>query len=339
MTQNNIAPGQTLKKLLYVAGFFGVLLTIVTELSHIYPVILELCGGSKSGCADVASTPFAKIFGVSVAYWGLLSYVVFLFVLYYAPVYILPIASAMLGAEFYFMWIMSSIIHIYCLFCLVQFFTVLLLFALTLGWHIKQPGDLMPVKLWVAPVIALIAFTALAAPVKLGAKAMSTNGSEIVTYWGNLDSKLRIEIYSDYQCGYCRKVEPEVDKIMEKNPNILIIFRDYIINSHKISPVAVSYANAVAFTKGKDEYLKVRKELFFNQKKLYEYLEKHLPTIDFTDELKKKIRQKVDYDMERAATLDIYQTPSLVIYRGNDMVQVVRGFQSYDQIARFLTAE
>ena len=85
MEKSSQTSNKLLTVALYVTGVFGVGLTIVIELSHHYRWLMELCGGQSSGCADVTSTPFAMVFGISVAYLGLLSYVVFLFVLRYKP--------------------------------------------------------------------------------------------------------------------------------------------------------------------------------------------------------------------------------------------------------------
>ena len=336
MTNNASQRDKIIKTLLYVVAGFGVALTIVTELSHHYTWIMELCGGDSSGCADVQSTPYSRIFGVSVAYWGLLSYVAFLFMLVYFPALTLPMASALLGAEFYFMWVMSSVIHVYCMFCLIQFFTVVVLFALTVAWHMKRREFFLPGGLWSAPMVTLLVFLAMVIPVKLLAPAPADMSGELITYEGNPDSAVRIEIFSDYQCPYCKKMESEIEKIRKNNPDVLIVYRDYIIGSHKLSPVAVSYATAVALTKGREEYLKVRSEIFENQEKLYEYLEKHLDEIEFTDKLKREIKAKVDEDMKIAASYEIYQTPSMVIYHGSDVAQIIKGPKPYEKFARFL---
>ncbi len=336
MNEINSNKKDPLKILLYIIGAFGVALTITTELSHHYPWIMELCGGSKSGCADVASTPFAKMFGVSVAYWGLLSYVLFLFLLVYAPVYTLPLAAALMGAETYFLWVMSSVIHIFCTFCIIQFITVSVLFVLTLAWNLKRDHQGIPGGIWSAPFIVILVFATLVVPVKIKSQNIQIADSEIITYWGNPDSDIKIEIFSDYQCGYCKKLEPVIDEIMKKHPDILIIFRDYVIRGHDVSPFAVSYANAIAFTKGREEFIKIRREIFDNQRRIREYLKEKAAAIKFSDDLKRKIRIKVSKDMERAASLDIYQTPSIVISRNGNVTQTIKGYKAYDKIAPFL---
>jgi protein-disulfide isomerase/uncharacterized membrane protein len=325
-----------LQTALYAVGMFGVALTIVTELSHYYPWILKACGGEASGCADVASTPFSRIFGVSVAYWGLLSYVAFIAALRFLPALVLPMAAFMLGAEFYFLWIMASVIKIYCLFCLIQFATVMALFIIAMAWAWRRAG-LFPKELfWATPLIVFISFAVFAAPVKFSAKKVEPLVTEMVTYEGDPKSVLRVEIFSDYECGHCKKMEPEIEKLKAARPDILIVYRDYIIGSHQVSPVAVSYANAIAFTKGREAFLAARKSLFENQERLYSFLQLALPSIAFTEDLKEKVNAKVEADRNLAASLGVYQTPTMVIYRGSELVQKISGHTQSSEIERFL---
>jgi len=276
------------------------------------------------------------MFGVSVAYWGLLSYVVFIFLMVYKPSLALPLAAGLVGAEFYFLWVMSSVIKIYCTLCLIQFCTVMILFALTAFWTWRNGDYFLPGRLWSTPVIALMVFSALVIPTRnrIEAEPLGTEG--LVTYAGKLDSHVKVELFSDYQCGHCRHMEPEIDKLIANHPDILLIFRDVILPSHKLSPVAASYANAIAFTKGPGEYAKIRTEMYNRQAKLYDYLKNHLDKVEFTDELKKKLRAKVKADMARAKSLGIYQTPSMVIYRDNKIVQKISGYRKYEKFSRFL---
>ncbi|MBI5814161.1 MAG: thioredoxin domain-containing protein [Nitrospinae bacterium] len=325
-----------LEIMLYVVAAFGAALAVVTELSHHYPAIMELCGGTQSGCADVASTPFAKLFGVPVTYWGLLTYVTFVYILRYFPVFTLPMAAVLMGAEFYFLWVMAYIIQVFCMFCLVQFGTVAVLFALALVWSLRAGNLKFPGGIWAVPVIVLLSFGAFAAPVKLSAAKANLQADGLVTYEGNLKASLKVEIFSDYECGYCRKFEPEVEKLRKNHPEALIIYRDFIIPTHSVSPVAVSYANALAITRGPEVFLAARKAMFENQEKLYGYLKERLPDVNFTEDLKTKINAKVDADLKRAQSLGIYQTPSIAISKGDKLTQVVRGFAEYEKLAEFL---
>lgn len=321
---------------LYVVASFGVLLTIFIELSHRIEWLMELCGGASGSCAGVSSTSFAYIFGISVTWWGLLSYLLVLFFLYRLSSLVLPMVSVMMGAELYFLWVMSTILHTYCTFCLINFATVLILFVITLLWAAQEKDFVLPGRLWSAPAVALFVFAVMAVPVKMGQKTNGFSTDTLVTYQGDLKSDLKIEIFSDYECGHCKKLEPEIDKLIKNRPDVLLVFRDFILRGHKLSPVASSYVNAVAFVKGNEESFKARGGVFANQSKLYDYLKARLPSITFTDELKEKINRKVADDMKRAEGIGVTATPTLAIYRGKKLIQVIRGFRPYETIIKYL---
>ncbi len=332
----NIKTKNPLQIPLYVVAGLGVLLTIFIELSHRIEWLMELCGGASGSCAGVSSTSFAYILGISVTWWGLLSYLLVLFFLYRIPSMVLPMVSVMMGAELYFLWVMATILHTFCTFCLINFAIVMILYTITLLWSAGRHDFILPGKLWSAPAVAFFAFAVLAVPVKMGQKTNGFSTETLVTYQGDLKSDLKIEIFSDYECGHCKKLEPVIDKLIKNRPDVLLVFRDFILRGHKLSPVASSYVNAIAFEKGTEEFFKARSEVFENQSRLYDYLKAHLPSVTFTDELKQKVNRKVADDMKRAADVGVTATPTLAIYRGEKLVQVIIGDKSYETIIKYL---
>jgi len=337
-------PGQSqaLPIAMLAVAVFGVLLTITIELSHQYPWIMELCGGSSSGCADVASTPYSKVpfeikgRQISVAYLGLLAYVFFIFFQVYGPRLAAPMAAAMMGAEIYFLWIMHSVLGIFCMFCVIQFVTVTILFLLTMAWEFRQSGHFLPGGMWSNILVVALAFIIPATPVMMKTSAQPVVDGDFVTYVGDPKSNIRVDIYSDYQCPYCKKIEPLVETIIQKNPDALLVFRDYIIPSHPLSPYAVSFTNGVAFTQGREAFVKLRREMFEHQEKLKDFLESRQEMVKFTPELRAKIEKKVEGDLKIAQSLDIYSTPTIVIYRGGKMAQIIKTPETYEKLAPFL---
>ncbi|MDH5510077.1 MAG: thioredoxin domain-containing protein [Nitrospinota bacterium] len=343
MNDKKAGASQTLPVAMLAVAVFGVLLTLTIELSYKYTWIMEICGGGQSGCADVASTPFARIpmpmmeNGLSVAYLGLLVYVSFIFCQVYFPRLTLPIASAMMGAEFYFLWVMASILGIFCMFCVIQFVTVSILFLLTMAWGWKRTDHILPGGKWANVAVVALAFVIPTAPVVLKKGSTSVMEGEYLTYAGDPASRIRVEIFSDFQCPYCQKIEPEVEKIMKLRPDVLVVFRDYIIPSHGLSPFAVSFANGVALTQGREAFIRIRREMFENQNRLRDYLEGHKDMVEFTPELRKRIEKKVEGDLKVAESLNIYSTPTLVVYRDGKMAQIIKaGDATYDKISRFI---
>jgi thiol-disulfide isomerase/thioredoxin len=336
---------QKLPIAMLAVAVFGLLLTIVIILSHRYEWIMSLCGGLQSGCADVDSTPFARVAlpflgegrSIPVAVLGMVAYAFFIFLQVYFPRMIPPLASAMMGAEFYFLWVMKAVLGIFCVFCVIQFVTVAILFLLAMAWGWRRSDHLLPGGAWANLAVLALAFVIPTAPVllKKSAPMMAQGGG--VTFAGNPDAKIRIDIFSDFQCPYCKKIEPVIDSVLQKNPRVQVVFRDYIIPSHQLSPFAVSFANGVALTQGREAFLKIRKEMFENQETLRAFLETRQDMVKFTPELRDKIEKKVAADLKIAESLNISGTPTLVIYRNGQMAQIIQAQDAvYEKIERFI---
>jgi protein-disulfide isomerase len=340
MTKNRIAdtlPSRGLTALLTAVVLFGMGLTVFIELSHYSPRLAAVCGVDGGGCADINATPYAKIFGVPTAAWGFLAYGVTLLSILYARQWTLPLVAAMMGAELYFFWLMASVIHIWCSFCLVQFGVVTVLLAVALPWSLSVDRWGLPGKLWSVPVVIVLSFFAFAAPVKLAAKSSSSPSAvgDLLTFAGNPDSPLVVEVFSDYECGHCRKYDPVVEMIADRNPEVLLVYRDYIFPGNKLSPVAASYLNTIALRDGVTAYRKERAALFANQSRLYDHLKEKLPTVTFDAASKKEVAAKVAADLKRAEAFNVYSTPTTVITRNGETVQILRGAQDYDKVVRF----
>src|SRR5690606_15414542 len=43
---------------------------------------------------------------------------------------------------------------------------------------------------------------------------------------------LTIVIYSDYQCGYCRQLDASMQKLLQEDPRIRVIYRDWPLLGH-----------------------------------------------------------------------------------------------------------
>jgi uncharacterized membrane protein len=100
------------------------------------------CPPPINGCNEVANSPYARILGMPVGYFG---------VVYYAYMFCLAgllafdphsralrvgaVAYAVLGVIFsaYFMYLQLNFIHAFCVYCLVSAVTTILLFSVALS--------------------------------------------------------------------------------------------------------------------------------------------------------------------------------------------------------------
>lgn len=186
--------------------------------------------------------------------------------------------------------------------------------------------------------LLLASFLLFYLPSKVEAKNTAKSGVESITSWGDPSSPVRIEVFADYQCPYCAGFEKTLKSVMEWYPNVYIIFRDFIIRSHELSPVAVVYANSVAYYEGKKAYFKTRAEIFDNQKNMRKYLEKHFKEMKKDGAMQKAVKAKVLADQKRALFLGITSTPTTVISKNGKVITKFSGNKSFDKVKKEIDA-
>lgn len=78
-------------------------------------------------------------------------------------------------------------------------------------------------------------------------------------YVGNPNAEVTLVEFFDYNCGYCKMVLPTVNKIIDNNPNVKVVFKEFPILSES-SELAARYALAVNKL-NKDKYLEFHSQL------------------------------------------------------------------------------
>ena len=79
-------------------------------------------------------------------------------------------------------------------------------------------------------------------------------------YWGNKDAKVVIIEFSDFECPYCKQMQPEVLKIKAKyEDKIKWVFMDFPLSFHR----QAKHAHLAAICSGEQvDYFKVQQKLF-----------------------------------------------------------------------------
>jgi protein-disulfide isomerase len=137
--------------------------------------------------------------------------------------------------------------------------------------------------------------------------------------WGNSNAPVTIVEFSDYQCPFCARVVPTLDRIKkEYGPEkVRIVFRDMPLPSHPRAPAA-SLAAHCANEQGK--FWEYHNILFENQSKLDDgdlktYAQKAGTDVNKFAECfsSKKYQSTIDKSIQEANSLGIQSTPSFVI--------------------------
>src|SRR3954454_10093975 len=67
---------------------------------------------------------------------------------------------------------------------------------------------------------------------------------------GNADGDITIVEYFDFNCPYCRKVEPELRQVVQDDGKVKLIYKDWPV----LGPVSVIAAKLALATKYQDKY-------------------------------------------------------------------------------------
>lgn len=83
---------------------------------------------------------------------------------------------------------------------------------------------------------------------------------------GNLLGDITIVEYFDYQCPYCRKIEPELRQVVQDDGKVRLVLKDWPI----LGPVSVLAARMVLASKYQDKFIQAHDALIAVNSKLTE---------------------------------------------------------------------
>lgn len=175
-------------------------------------------------------------------------------------------------------------------------------------------------KCTIIPILALsLFFTPALFSVEIDAPGQILGGS--------LNSPVRLEIYSDFECPACREYYlGTIKKILEEyssQDKVCVIYHEFPLSSHKFSHKAALYAEA-AYRLGQQQLLLIFDALYTNQAEWKEdgdlegTISKALTPEDFK-KVKKgieepSIKSAIDNEVALATQNKIMSTPTTFIY-------------------------
>ena len=83
---------------------------------------------------------------------------------------------------------------------------------------------------------------------------------------GNIDGDITIVEYFDYQCPYCRKIEPELRQVIQDDGKVRLVLKDWPV----LGPVSVIAARMALASKFQDKYIQAHEALIGVNSKLTE---------------------------------------------------------------------
>ena len=83
---------------------------------------------------------------------------------------------------------------------------------------------------------------------------------------GNANGDITIVEYFDYNCPYCRKIEPELRQVVQDDGKVRLVLKDWPV----LGPVSVTAARMALASKFQDKYLQAHEALIGVNSKLTE---------------------------------------------------------------------
>jgi protein-disulfide isomerase len=83
---------------------------------------------------------------------------------------------------------------------------------------------------------------------------------------GNAEGDINIVEYFDYQCPYCRKIEPALRQVVQDDGKVRLVWKDWPI----LGPVSVTASRMALASKYQDKFIQAHDALIGNNSKLTE---------------------------------------------------------------------
>ncbi|MFA7681712.1 MAG: DsbA family protein [Candidatus Peribacteraceae bacterium] len=162
---------------------------------------------------------------------------------------------------------------------------------------------------------------------------------------GNPDATISIIEYSDYQCPYCQRNGPTLQKLIDAyEGDVNWVFRHFPLSFHPYAQKAAEASECAADQGGNDAFWQFHDKLFdggVETEKLEAYAQElGLNVATFNDCVESgKFEQKVKDQFESGSTAGVRGTPGNIIYNNETKdAEAVTGAQPYDNFVPVIDA-
>lgn len=153
---------------------------------------------------------------------------------------------------------------------------------------------------------------------------------------GTGTSGITLVEFFDYNCGYCRRMEKTMHKIMQAHPDIKIIFKEFPIFSEDSHSHRAAQAALAIYYLSPKRYVDFHSMLMqhkgdYTQQELNDYAgQVQVNLDDFQKEMNsKRVAQEIQKVNELASKLGVQGTPAIVI--GDELIPGAMPFNEVDK--------
>jgi len=162
---------------------------------------------------------------------------------------------------------------------------------------------------------------------------------------GNVNAKVVIQQFSDFQCPFCKRVEPTVDQIMQEyGTKVKVVWRNLPLDFHQDAPLAAEAAYEAFVQKGSEGFWKYHDKLFEKQPDIKRPTLEQIAQDQGLDMTKFKAaldnhsnKAAIDKDKAIAEKAEIRGTPGFTI--NGYFVSGAQPFQQFDKMIKLALKE
>ncbi len=148
---------------------------------------------------------------------------------------------------------------------------------------------------------------------------------------GAADAPVTMVLFTDFECPYCKKIEPLITKVLEKNPDtVKLVFKNMPLSFHKFADKA---ARAALAAEKQGKFWEFKHKLFSNPKLSDAVIDEIAKQLELDLEMWKAdmnssaIKQKVARDIQQAQQAGVSGTPTVFINGRIPQERTLQGFQ------------
>lgn len=149
---------------------------------------------------------------------------------------------------------------------------------------------------------------------------------------GPKDAKVKIVEFSDYQCPFCSQADSLIAQVLEKNPDVAFVYKQFPLTS--IHPQAMGASKAALAAGKQGKYWEYHELLFKNQRQLSPEKFKEFAQQLGLDVAKwerdmnsKEVADQVSAEMQQATAADVRGTPTIFVNGKRAMSRTPEAFQ------------
>jgi protein-disulfide isomerase len=179
----------------------------------------------------------------------------------------------------------------------------------------------------------------LVASIEANREQLENDGVSVVL--GNPDADVTVVEFFDYQCGYCRKAHPDVERLLAEDKNVRVVFKQFpILDRPNEVPLSLIAAHMAMAAHKQDKFAEFHDALYKAEGGLsQENLAAIMASVGLDKEkaeaemMSEEIGGSIRNNMALAQKMGISSTPTFII--GD---QVIEGALGYDALKEKVAA-